>query len=155
MTKFQLKYTIQFLLLYPALAWLFVNSFQGFTRLILHIYANEEIIWNGYSELERMDWVAILYLVHFSTTLLSSLVLKTLEKSSNTSLFGFAILLTLSAVYRVITSIPSDYSTQLLFSSWSIAWQNELIPYGIEIIITWMAVYTSFKILKHMKKTSA
>lgn len=146
---------MRFLLLYPALAWLFVNSFQGFTRLILHIYANEEIIWNGYSILERMDWVAILYLVHFSTTLLCSLVIKTVEQSTNTSLFGFAIFLTLSAVYRVITSIPSDYSTQLLFSSWSIAWQNELIPYGIEIIITWMAVYTSFKILKHMKKTSA
>ncbi len=155
MTKFQLNYTIRFLLLYPALAWLFVNSFQGFTRLILHIYANEEIIWNGYSELERMDWVAILYLVHFSTTLLCSLVIKTVEQSTNTSLFGFAILSTLSAVYSVITNIPSDYSAQLLFSSWSIAWQNELIPYGIEIIITWMAVYSSFKILKHMKKTSA
>lgn len=102
-----------------------------------------------------MDWVAILYLVHFSTTLLCSLVIKTVEQSTNTSLFGFAILSTLSAVYSVITNIPSDYSAQLLFSSWSIAWQNELIPYGIEIIITWMAVYSSFKILKHMKKTSA
>ena len=59
MANFQLKYYGKVLVIFPILGFLFTRAFDGFTRLILHIYANEEVLWNGFAILSNPAWVGI------------------------------------------------------------------------------------------------
>lgn len=148
MTKFQLKYVIRSLLLYPALAWLFVISFHSFTRLILHVYANKSIIWSGYAELAKLEWIVLLFLIHLCTVFLCSMVLRTMKRTSSISLVSFGFMLSLTSVINLYRNQLTTSDPWVLLNNWQMAWETDAIPFAIEASLAWFAIYLSFKVAK-------
>ena len=131
MTNFQFKYYSKTLFVFPLLGLFFIRAFDGFTRLILHIYANEEVLWNGYANLSEPLWIVVLWLVHLAITFLVGMVLMTLSENNRKVAINFASLMTLLSVFNWFQLVRSDDGLVTLPMSLEQAWDYDLIPFLI------------------------
>ena len=131
MTNYQFKYYSKTLVIFPLLGLFFIRAFDGFTRLILHIYANEEVLWNGYANLSEPLWIAVLWLVHLAITFLAGMVLMTLSQNNRKVAISFASIMTLHSLFNWLRLVRSDDGQILLPMSLEQAWDSDLIPFLI------------------------
>ena len=148
MTNFQFKYYSKTLVVFPLLGLFFIRAFDGFTRLILHIYANEEVLWNGYANLSEALWIAVLWLVHLAITFLVGMVLMTLSQSNRKVAISFASIITLHSVFNWLRLVRSDDGQTVLPVSLEQAWDSDLIPFLIYILIVIASCTLSYKLSK-------
>lgn len=148
MTNFQFKYYSKTLVVFPLLGLLFIRAFDGFTRLILHIYANEEVLWNGYANLSEALWIAVLWLVHLAITFLVGMVLMTLSQSNRKVAISFASIITLHSVFNWLRLVRSDDGHLVLPVSLEQAWDSDLIPFLIYILIGIAGCALSYQLSK-------
>ncbi len=151
MTNYQFKYYSKTLVIFPLLGLFFIRAFDGFTRLILHIYANEEVLWNGYANLSEPLWIAVLWLVHLAITFLAGMVLMTLSQNNRKVAISFASIMTLHSLFNWLRLVRSDDGQILLPMSLEQAWDSDLIPFLIYILIGTASCTLSYKLSKaHM-----
>ncbi len=148
MTNFQFKYYSKTLVVFPLLGLFFIRAFDGFTRLILHIYANEEVLWNGYANLSEALWIAVLWLVHLAITFLVGMVLMTLSQSNRKVAISFASIITLHSVFNWLRLVRSDDGHLVLPVSLEQAWDSDLIPFLIYILIGIAGCALSYQLSK-------
>ncbi len=148
MTNFQFKYYSKTLVVFPLLGLFFIRAFDGFTRLILHIYANEEVLWNGYANLSEALWIAVLWLVHLAITFLVGMVLMTLSQSNRKVGISFASIITLHSVFNWLRLVRSDDGHLVLPVSLEQAWDSDLIPFLIYILIGIAGCVLSYQLSK-------
>lgn len=148
MTNFQFKYYSKTLVVFPLLGLFFIRAFDGFTRLILHIYANEEVLWNGYANLSEALWIAVLWLVHLAITFLVGMVLMTLSQSNMKVAISFASIITLHSVFNWLRLVRSDDDHLVLPVSLEQAWDSDLIPFLIYILIGIAGCTLSYQLSK-------
>ena len=148
MTNFQFKYYSKTLVVFPLLGLFFIRAFDGFTRLILHIYANEEVLWNGYANLSEALWIAVLWLVHLAITFLVGMVLMTLSQSNRKVAISFASIITLHSVFNWLRLVRSDDGHLVLPVSLEQAWDSDLIPFLIYILIGIAGCVLSYQLSK-------
>ena len=148
MTNFQFKYYSKTLVVFPLLGLFFIRAFDGFTRLILHIYANEEVLWNGYANLSEALWIAVLWLVHLAITFLVGMVLMTLSQSNRKVGISFASIITLHSVFNWLRLVRSDDGHLVLPVSLEQAWDSDLIPFLIYILIGIAGCALSYQLSK-------
>lgn len=148
MTNFQFKYYSKTLVVFPLLGLFFIRAFDGFTRLILHIYANEEVLWNGYANLSEALWIAVLWLVHLAITFLVGMVLMTLSQSNRKVAISFASIITLHSVFNWLRLVRSDDGQIVLPMSLEQAWDSDLIPFLIYILIGIAGCTLSYQLSK-------
>lgn len=148
MTNFQFKYYSKTLVVFPLLGLFFIRAFDGFTRLILHIYANEEVLWNGYANLSEVLWIAVLWLVHLAITFLVGMVLMTLSQSNRKVAISFASIITLHSVFNWLRLVRSDDGHLVLPVSLEQAWDSDLIPFLIYILIGIAGCALSYQLSK-------
>lgn len=148
MTNFQFKYYSKTLFVFPLLGLFFIRAFDGFTRLILHIYANEEVLWNGYANLSEPLWIVVLWLVHLAITFLVGMVLMTLSENNRKVAISFASLMTLLSVFNWFQLVRSDDGQVTLPMSLEQAWDYDLIPFLIYILIGIIGCMLSYQLSK-------
>lgn len=148
MTNFQFRYYGKTLVVFPLLGLFFIRAFDGFTRLILHIYANEEVLWNGYANLSEALWIAVLWLVHLAITFLVGMVLMTLSQSNRKVAISFASIITLHSVFNWLRLVRSDDGHLVLPVSLEQAWDSDLIPFLIYILIGIAGCALSYQLSK-------
>ena len=148
MTNFQFKYHSKILVIFPLLGLFFIRAFDGFTRLILHIYANEEVLWNGYTNLSEPLWIAVLWLVHLAITFLAGMVLMTLSQNNRKVAISFASIMTLHSVFNWFQLVRSDDGQIVFPVSLEQAWDSDLIPFLIYILISIGGCTLSYKLSK-------
>lgn len=148
MTNYQFKYYSKTLVIFPLLGLFFIRAFDGFTRLILHIYANEEVLWNGYANLSEPLWIAVLWLVHLAITFLAGMVLMTLSQNNRKVAISFASIMTLHSLFNWLRLVRSDDGQIVLPMSLEQAWDSDLIPFLIYILIGTAGCTLSYKLSK-------
>ena len=148
MANFQFKYYTKTLVVFPLLGLFFIRAFDGFTRLILHIYANEEVLWNGYAKLSEALWIVVLWLVHLVITFLVGMVLMTLSQNSRKVALSFASIITLHSVFNWLQLVRSDDGKIVLPMSLEQAWDSDLIPFLIYILIGIAGCTLSYQLSK-------
>ncbi|MBK98147.1 MAG: hypothetical protein CL672_05060 [Balneola sp.] len=148
MANFQLKYHIKILVIYPFLGFFFIRAFDRFTRLILHIYANQEVIWNGFVTLSNSYWIAMLWLVHLATTLLVSMVLMTLTNRNRSTIIFFASIISFHSLFKWLHLIQAQkYSIEVILSLENV-WSSDLLPVLIHTIIGIVGCFLSYRLSK-------
>lgn len=148
MTNFQFKYYSKILLVFPLLGLFFIRAFDGFTRLILHIYGNEEVLWNGYANLSEPLWIAVLWLVHLAITFLVGMVLMTLSQNNRNVAISFASIMTLHSVFNWFRLVRSDDGQVMLPVSLNQAWDSDVIPFLVYILIGIAGCTLSYQLSK-------
>jgi len=148
LTNFQLKYHIRILVVYPLLGFFFIRAFDGFTRLILHIYANQEVIWNGFVTLSNPYWIAVLWLVHLVTTLLVSMVLMTLTNRNSTVIIFFASIISLHGVFKWLHLIRAQEDSIKNLLSLQNVWNTDFLPILLHTIIGIIGCLLSYRLSK-------
>jgi len=155
LTNFQFKYYSKTLFVFPLLGLFFIRAFDGFTRLVLHIYANEEVLWNGYANLSEPLWLAVLWLVHLAITFLVGMVLMTLSQNDWKVAISFASIMALHSVFNWIRLVRSDDGQIMLPVSLKQAWDSDLIPFLIYILIGIAGCTLSYQLSKANRTTLA
>lgn len=148
MTNFQFKYYSKTLFVFPLLGLFFIRAFDGFTRLILHIYANEEVLWNGFGNLSEPLWIVVLWLVHLAITFLVGMVLMTLSQNNRKVSISFASIMTLHSVFNWLRLVRSDDGQVMLPMSLEQAWDSDLIPFLIYVLIGIAGCTLSYQLSK-------
>ena len=151
MVNFQLKYYSKILVIFPILGFLFMRAFDGFTRLILHIYANEEVIWNGFAVLSNPLWIGILWMVHLATSFLVGIVLMTLTNSSKYVISIFASINAFHSIYNWYRFLPSSEMFTVHYLMIENSWNTDLMPVMLHILLGLFGCLLSYRFSKGKK----
>ena len=155
MTNFQLKYYGKILVILPILGFLFTRAFDGFTRLILHIYANEEVLWNGFAILSNPAWVGILWLVHLTTSFLVGMVLMTLTNRSKYVIYIFASTISLHSVFNWHRFLRTNDEFAIHYLNLENSWSFDLLPVFIHIVMGLIGCLLSYNFSKTQVKPTS
>ena len=155
MANFQLKYYSKVLVIFPMLGFLFTRAFDGFTRLILHIYANEEILWNGFAILSNPAWIGILWLVHIATSFLVGMVLMTLTNRSKYVIYIFASTITLHGVFNWCRLFRANDEFAIHYLNLENSWSFDLFPVFIHIVMGLIGCLLSYNFSKTQVKPTS
>ncbi len=148
MANFQFKYHSKVLIVFPLLGLFFIRAFDGFTRLILHIYANEDVVWNGFTGLSQPLWIGVLWLVHLAITFLVSMVLMTLTQRNRKVVISFASIISFHSVFnwlRLLRAEDSPMSNDLFLQQ---AWSSDLLQFLVHILIGLLGCVLSYTLSK-------
>ena len=152
MANFQLKYYSKILVIFPVLGFFFMRVFDGFTRLILHIYANEDVIWNGFAALSNPLWMGILWMVHLATSFLVGMVLMTLTNRNKYVISVFASKITLYSILNWYRFLPSREVFTISYLMQENSWNTDLLPVMLHIIFGLIGCRLSYKLSKGVNK---
>ena len=133
------------------LGFLFTRAFDGFTRLILHIYANEEILWNGFATLSNPAWIGILWLVHLATSFLVGMVLMTLTNRSKYVISIFASINVFHSIHNWYRFLPSSEMFTVHYLMIENSWNTDLMPVMLHILLGLFGCLLSYRFSKGKK----